>query len=112
MGAFGCLALELREAAPRVRGRNHRLNWSCQEGPLEPLKAGLPNSYNPDSHHAAKHSCVCACMWEGCREALLHPAWGRGMQGAQIERVKDFGFPSSHSPNAAPSLGTRRFYDE
>lgn len=50
MGAFGCLALELREAAPRVRGRNHRLNWSCQEGPLEPLKAGLPNSYIPDSH--------------------------------------------------------------
>lgn len=52
-------------------------------------------------------------MWEGCREALLHPAWGRGMQGAQTERVKDFGFPFlPFSPNAAPSLGTRRFYDE
>lgn len=50
MGALGCLALELREAAPRVRARNHRLNWPCQGGPLEPPKAGPLNSYIPDSH--------------------------------------------------------------
>lgn len=44
MGAFGCLALELGEAALKVRTRNHRPNWPGQEGHPEPLKAGLLNS--------------------------------------------------------------------
>lgn len=37
-------------SSPKGRGRNCRLNWPCQGGPLEPPKAGPLNSYAPDSH--------------------------------------------------------------
>lgn len=114
MGAFGCLALELREAAPRVRARNHRSNWPCQAGQPEPPKAGLLHSRCPPLRLNITMSCVHACVCGGqcCREALLHHLPGfracRGPYGWCVSPAQKglmaLAPLSSHSPKRCPLL--------
>lgn len=79
-GAFGCLALELGEAAPR----NCRSNWPCQGGQPEPPKAGLLHSRRPPMRLNITMS-VCACVCVGGvvlqGSAIAPPARVQGMQG-------------------------------
>lgn len=84
MGAFGCLALELREAAPRVRARNHRSNWPCQAGQPEPPKAGLLHSRCPPlGLNITMSVCACVRVWRAVLQGstVVPPARVQGMQG-------------------------------
>lgn len=121
----GILALELGEAALRVRAGNHRPSWPCQ---------GIPRTarHGAQSPRASSrllsmqlnvtHMCVsCVCRGEGCRGALsCRPPRGSGHAGdpkpsmrAQTKKGSRLWLPSLPlSQCAPPSSGTRRFCDE